>query len=59
MISYNPYGRAGGGAPIRDEYGHIVATRVGYFSITSKSLANQLRHHSPTSLMSAKTKHIA
>lgn len=32
MATYNPFGRMGGGAPMRDETGHIIASRVGYFS---------------------------
>ena len=34
MRSYSPYGRQGAGAPLRDETGHIIATRVGYFNVS-------------------------
>ena len=32
---YNPWGRQGCGAPIRDEQGHIVAARAGFFNSES------------------------
>jgi len=37
---YNPWGRQGGGAPMRDETGHIIASRVGYFSIDTNNQGN-------------------
>jgi len=38
MIQYSPFGKMGGGAPMRDEEGHILASRVGYFNDTVKPL---------------------
>jgi hypothetical protein len=32
MLTYNPFGKMGAGAPIRDEFGHIVSTRIGFTS---------------------------
>ena len=32
MKNYNPFGKQGGGAPIRDQMGHIVAERPGFFN---------------------------
>lgn len=32
MKSYNPFGREGAGAPLRDENGRIIAERLGFFS---------------------------
>jgi len=32
MATYNPFGRQGGGAPMRDPEGHIIASRAGYFN---------------------------
>jgi hypothetical protein len=32
MAMYNPFGRMGGGAPMRDETGHIIASRMGFFN---------------------------
>lgn len=32
MQSYNPFGRMGAGAPMRDEFGHIIAEFNGYFN---------------------------
>jgi hypothetical protein len=32
---YNPWGKQGAGAPMRDDEGHIVASRLGYFTTDS------------------------
>ena len=32
MQSYNPFGWMGAGAPMRDDFGHIIAERPGYFN---------------------------
>ena len=32
MLSYNPYGREGAGAPLRDFEGKLHAERVGFFA---------------------------
>ena len=38
MKSYNPFGREGAGAPLRDTDGRIVAERIGYFSSPQKTV---------------------
>ena len=32
MQNYNPFGKGGAGAPLRDSDGKVLAERVGYFS---------------------------
>ncbi len=48
MAMYNPFGRMGGGAPMRDETGHIIATRMGFFNENNNAVNNlALRQVSP------------
>ena len=34
MMTYNPFGRMGAGAPLRDEVGNINASRYNQFNVT-------------------------
>ena len=35
MMTYNPFGRMGAGAPLRDEVGNINASRYNQFNVTA------------------------
>lgn len=48
---YNPFGKQGSGAPLRDENGSILTVRAGYFSEAHQNNANQSTMHNSSSPM--------